>query len=139
MRSSGVAHMDTSCSETGQSDVSRERGMQIVLSGGGGGGGGNEGRKSNYNNNNESFSASFPMGEEAYHAMSWTSRWRDHEDRREVVSSSSSNSHEIANMDWRAVPPESENSSLVSQEASNMSEGLLSVNSVTDNQVSSLY
>ncbi|CAN6912697.1 unnamed protein product [Brassica oleracea] len=133
MRSSGVAHMDTSCSETGQSDVSRERGMQIVLSGGGGGGGGNEGRKSNYNNNNESFSASFPMGEEAYHAMSWTSRWRDHEERRSIMSSSSSNNHELANMEWGAVVPE--NYSWVSHQASNMSDGRISFHSFNDNQV----
>ena len=122
--------MDTSSSDTDHSEVSTGRGMEIVQRG-------DEGKKRI--NGNESFGASFPMGVEAYNAMSWTSRWRDHEDRREVVSSSSSNSHEIANMDWRAVPPESENSSLVSQEASNMSEGLLSVNSVTDNKVSSLY
>ena len=122
--------MDTSSSDTDHSEVSTGRGMEIVQRG-------DEGKKRI--NSNESFGASFPMGVEAYNEMSWTSRWRDHEDRREVVSSSSSNSHEIANMDWRAVAPESENSSLVSQEASNMSEGLLSVNSVTDNQVSSLY
>ena len=122
--------MDTSSSEMEQSEVSTGRRMEIVQRG-------DEGKKRI--NRNESFGASFPMGVEAYNAMSWTSRWRDHEERREVVSSSSSNSHEIANMDWRAVPPESENSSLGSQQASNTSEGLLSVNSVTDNQVSSLY
>lgn len=122
--------MDTSSSETDQSEVTRGRGgMQIVQSGG------NEGRKkSNYSNSNdESFSASFPMGTEAYHAMSWASKWRDHEDRREIMSSSSSNNHELANMDWGAVVPE--NYSWVSHQASNMSDGLLSVHSMTDNQV----
>lgn len=134
MRSSGVAQMDTSCSETGQSDLSRERGMQIVPSGGGGG---NEGRKSytNNNNNSESFSASFPMGEEAYHAMSWTSKWRDHEERRSFMSSSASNNHELANMEWGAVVPE--NYSWVSHQASNMSDGRISFHSFNDNQVDS--
>ncbi|CAF2036850.1 BnaA09g05690D [Brassica napus] len=122
---SEVVQMDTSSSEMEQSEVSTGRGMEIVQRG-------DEGKKRI--NRNESFGASFPMGVEAYNAMSWTSRWRDHEERREVVSSSSSNSHEIANMDWRAVAPESENSSLGSQQASNMSEGLFSVNSMTDNQ-----
>ncbi|CAF2036853.1 unnamed protein product [Brassica napus] len=51
MSRSTVVQMDTSSSETEQS--------------------GNEGKKSI--NSNESFSASFPMGAEAYHAMSWTS------------------------------------------------------------------
>lgn len=124
MSSSTVVQMDTSSSETDQSEVSRGRGMQIVQSG-------NEGKKNN--NNNESFSASFPMGAEAYHAMSWASKWRDHEDRREIMSSSSSNNHELANMDWGAVVPE--NYSWVSHQASNMSDGLLSVHSMTDNQV----
>uniref|UniRef100_A0A1J3I7R4 RING-type E3 ubiquitin transferase n=1 Tax=Noccaea caerulescens TaxID=107243 RepID=A0A1J3I7R4_NOCCA len=125
--SSAVVTMDTSSSETERSEVSRGRGMQIVQSG-------NEGKKNNSNNNNdESFSASFPMGTEAYHAMSWASKWRDHEDRREIMSSSSSNNHELANMDWGAVVPE--NYSWVSHQASNMSDGLLSVHSMTDNQV----
>ncbi|ESQ31779.1 hypothetical protein EUTSA_v10005349mg [Eutrema salsugineum] len=121
---SAVVHMDTSSSETDNSEVYGGRRMQIVNSG-------NEGKKNN--NNNESFSASFPMGAEAYHAMSWASKWRDHEDRREIMSSSSSNNHELANMDWGAVVPE--NYSWVSNHASNMSDGLLSVHSVTDNQV----
>ena len=95
---------------------------------------GNEGKKSI--NSNESFSASFPMGAEAYHAMSWTSKWRDHEDRREIMSSCSSNNHEVANMDWGSVVPE--NYSFVSHQASNMSDGLLSIHSMTDNHVSSL-
>lgn len=114
--------MDTSSSETDQEEVSRGRGMDIVHIG-------NEGKK----NKDESFSASFPMGTEAYNAMSWTSKWKDHEDRREIRSSSSSNNHELANMDWGAVVPE--NYSWVSHCASNMSDGLLSVHSVTDNQV----
>ncbi|CAN7089866.1 unnamed protein product [Brassica rapa subsp. narinosa] len=92
---------------------------------------GNEGKKSI--NSNESFSASFPMGAEAYHAMSWTSKWRDHEDRREIMSSCSSNNHEVANMDWGSVVPE--NYSFVSHQASNMSDGLLSIHSMTDNHV----
>ncbi|KFK27907.1 kinase family protein [Arabis alpina] len=124
MSSSTVVQMDTSSSDTDYSEVSRGRGMQIVQSG-------NEGRKNN--SNNESFSASFPMGVEAYNAMSWASKWKDHEDRREHMSSSSSNNQEIANMDWGAVVPE--NYSWVSQQASNMSDGLLSVHSMTDNQV----
>ncbi|KAG2240058.1 hypothetical protein Bca52824_091178 [Brassica carinata] len=117
--------MDTSFSETDQSEVSTGRGMQIVHSS-------NEGKKSI--NRNKSFSASFPKGVEAYNAMSWTSKWRDHEERREIASSCSSNSHERANMDWGAVAPGSENCSFVSHQASNMSEEVLSVNSVTDNQ-----
>uniref|UniRef100_M4F4C0 RING-type E3 ubiquitin transferase n=1 Tax=Brassica campestris TaxID=3711 RepID=M4F4C0_BRACM len=92
---------------------------------------GNEGKKSI--NSNESFSASFPMGAEAYHAMSWTSKWRDHEDRREIMSSCSSNNHEVANMDWGSVVPE--NYSFVSHQASNMSDGLLSIHSMTGNHV----
>ncbi|RID43830.1 hypothetical protein BRARA_I00666 [Brassica rapa] len=92
---------------------------------------GNEGKKSI--NSNENFSASFPMGAEAYHAMSWTSKWRDHEDRREIMSSCSSNNHEVANMDWGSVVPE--NYSFVSHQASNMSDGLLSIHSMTDNHV----
>lgn len=115
--------MDTSSSETDQSEVSTGRAMQIVPSGG------NEEKKSN--TSNESFSASFPMGAEAYHAMSFASKWRDHEDRRSIMSSSSSNNHDINNMDWGAVVPE--NYSFVSHQASNMSEGLLSVHSMTDN------
>ncbi|KAJ4887786.1 U-box domain-containing protein 52 [Raphanus sativus] len=122
--SSTVVQMDTSSSETDQSEVSTGRAMQIVPSNG------NEEKKSN--TSNESFSASFPMGaHEAYHAMSFASKWRDHEDRRSIMSSSSSNNHEIANMDWGAVVPE--NYSFVSNQASNMSEGLLSVHSMTDN------
>ncbi|KAL0718306.1 hypothetical protein Bca4012_067628 [Brassica carinata] len=122
---SEVVQMDTSFSETDQSEVSTGRGMQIVHSS-------NEGKKSI--NRNKSFSASFPKGVEAYNAMSWTSKWRDHEERREIASSCSSNSHERANMDWGAVAPGSENCSFVSHQASNMSEEVLSVNSVTDNQ-----
>ncbi|XP_013619378.1 PREDICTED: U-box domain-containing protein 52 [Brassica oleracea var. oleracea] len=121
--SSAVVQMDTSSSETDQSEVSTGRAMQIVPSGG------NEEKKST--TSNESFSASFPMGAEAYHAMSFASKWRDHEDRRSIMSSSSSNNHDITNMDWGAVVPE--NYSFVSHQASNMSEGLLSVHSVTDN------
>ncbi|CAN8251994.1 unnamed protein product [Cochlearia groenlandica] len=121
---SAVVQMDTSSSETDHSEVSR--GMQIVNSG-------HEGKKNNNNRNNESFSASFPMGAEAYNAMSWASKWRDHEDRRDIMSSSSSNNHDLANMDWGAVVPE--NCSWVSHQASNMSDGLLSVHSMTDNQV----
>ncbi|KAJ4877453.1 U-box domain-containing protein 52 [Raphanus sativus] len=104
MSRSTVVQMDRSSSETEQS--------------------GNEGKKSI--NSSEISSAS-------YHAMSWTSKWRDLEDRREIVSSSSSNNHELANMDWGAVVPE--NYSFVSHQASNMSDGLLSVHSLTDNQV----
>ncbi|XP_010483826.1 PREDICTED: U-box domain-containing protein 52 [Camelina sativa] len=122
MSTSAVVQMETSSSENDQEEVSRGRGMEIVQSG-------NEGKK----NKDESFSASFPMGTDAYHAMSWASKWRDHEDRREIMSSSSSNNHELANMDWGAVVPE--NYSFVSHCASNMSDGLLSVHSVTDNQV----
>ncbi|XP_010443973.1 PREDICTED: U-box domain-containing protein 52-like [Camelina sativa] len=122
MSTSVVVQMETSSSENDQEEVSRGRGMEIVQSG-------NEGKK----NKDESFSASFPMGTDAYHAMSWASKWRDHEDRREIMSSSSSNNHELANMDWGAVVPE--NYSFVSHCASNMSDGLLSVHSVTDNQV----
>ncbi|KAG7535080.1 Protein kinase domain [Arabidopsis thaliana x Arabidopsis arenosa] len=120
--SSAVVQMDTSSSETDQEEVSKGRGMEILHMA-------NEGNK----NKDESFSASFPMGTEAYHAMSWASKWRDHEDRRGIMSSSSSNNHELANMDWGAVVPE--NYSWVSHCASNMSDGLLSVHSVTDNQV----
>ncbi|CDY16812.1 BnaA09g05700D [Brassica napus] len=112
MSRSTVVQMDTSSSETEQS--------------------GNEGKKSI--NSNESFSASFPMGAEAYHAMSWTCKWRDHEDRREIMSSCSSNNHEVANMDWGSVVPE--NYSFVSHQAtSNMSDGLLSIHSMTGNHV----
>ncbi|CAH8280456.1 unnamed protein product [Arabidopsis lyrata] len=120
--SSAVVQMDTSSSGTDQEEVSTGRGMEIVHSG-------IEGKK----NKDESFSASFPMGTEAYNSMSWTSKWRDHEDRREIRSSSSSNNHDLANMDWGAVVPE--NYSWVSHCASNMSDGLLSVHSITDNQV----
>lgn len=123
--SSAVVQMDTSSSGTDQEEVSTGRGMEIVHSG-------IEGKK----NKDESFSASFPMGTEAYNSMSWTSKWRDHEDRREIRSSSSSNNHDLANMDWGAVVPE--NYSWVSHCASNMSDGLLSVHSITDNQVSFL-
>ncbi|EOA14619.1 hypothetical protein CARUB_v10027877mg [Capsella rubella] len=122
MSTSAVIQMETSSSEADQEEVSRGRGMEIVQSG-------NEWTK----NKDESFSASFPMGTEAYHAMSWASKWRDHENRREIMSSSSSNNHDLANMDWGAVVPE--NYSFVSHCASNMSDGLLSVHSVTDNQV----
>ncbi|KAL0718307.1 hypothetical protein Bca4012_067629 [Brassica carinata] len=94
MSGSEVVQMDTSSSETERSEISGESVMQIVRSG-------YEGKRNS--SSSESFSASFPMGLEAYHAMSWTSKWRDHEDRREIVSSCSSNNHEIANMDWGAV------------------------------------
>ncbi|KAL1215045.1 U-box domain-containing protein 52 [Cardamine amara subsp. amara] len=119
---SAVVQMETSSSDTDHEEVSRGRRMEIVDSG-------NEEKK----NKDESFSVSFPMGTEAYHAMSWASKWRDHEDRREIMSSSSSNNHELANLDWGAVVPE--NYSWVSRCASNMSDGLLSVHSMTDNQV----
>lgn len=122
MSSSAVVQMDTSSSGTEQEEVSTGRGMEIV--------------RSDYEekkNKDESFSASFPMGTEAYHAMSWASKWRDHEDRREIMSSSSSNNHDLANMDWGAVVPE--NYSWVSHQASNISDGLLSFHSVNDNQV----
>ncbi|CAH8354006.1 unnamed protein product [Eruca vesicaria subsp. sativa] len=130
MSSNAVVQMDTSSNETEeQSEVSRESRLQIVPSGGGGGN--DQWKRSN--NNNESFSASFPMGEEAYHAMSWTSRWRDHEERRSIMSSSSSNNHDLANMEWGAVVPE--NYSFVSHQASNMSDGRISFHSFNDNQV----
>ncbi|KAG2240054.1 hypothetical protein Bca52824_091174 [Brassica carinata] len=124
MSGSEVVQMDTSSSETERSEISGESVMQIVRSG-------YEGKRNS--SSSESFSASFPMGLEAYHAMSWTSKWRDHEDRREIVSSCSSNNHEIANMDWGAVVPD--NYSFVSPRTSNMSDGLLSVHSMTDNHV----
>ncbi|KAG2278357.1 hypothetical protein Bca4012_041319 [Brassica carinata] len=117
-----VVQMDSSSSETEQSEVSGESVMQIVWSG-------YEGKRNS--SGSESFSASFPMGLEAFHAMSWTSKWRDHEERREIMSSCSSNT--ISNMDWGAVVPD--NCSFVSPRTSNMSDGLLSVHSVTDNHV----
>ncbi|KAF8048479.1 hypothetical protein N665_2496s0004 [Sinapis alba] len=124
MSSSEVVQMDTSSSETERSEISRESVMQIVRSG-------HEGKRNS--SSSESFSSSFPMGLEAYHAMSWTSKWRDHEERREIVSSCSSNNHEIASMDWGAVVPD--NYSFVSHRTSYMSDGLLSVHSMTDNHV----
>ncbi|KAF3568851.1 hypothetical protein DY000_02011467 [Brassica cretica] len=122
MSGSEVVQMDSSSSETEQSEVSGESVMQIVRSG-------YEGKRNS--SSSESFSASFPMGLEAFHAMSWTSKWRDHEERREIMSSCSSNT--ISNMDWGAVVPD--NCSFVSPRTSNMSDGLLSVHSVTDNHV----
>lgn len=118
--------MDTSSSDTDHSEVSTGRGMEIVQRG-------DEGKKRI--NSNESFGASFPMGVEAYNEMSWTSRWRDHEERRSIMSSSSSNNHEQANMEWGAVVPE--NYSWVSHQASNMSDGRISFHSFNDNQVDS--
>ena len=118
--------MDSSSSETEQLEVSGESVMQIVRSG-------YEGKRNS--SGSESFSASFPMGLEAFHAMSWTSKWRDHEERREIMSSCSSNT--ISNMDWGAVVPD--NCSFVSPRTSNMSDGLLSVHSVTDNHVSESF
>ncbi|KAF3500825.1 hypothetical protein F2Q69_00039975 [Brassica cretica] len=117
MSGSEVVQMDSSSSETEQLEVSGESVMQIVRSG-------YEGKRNS--SGSESFSASFPMGLEAFHAMSWTSKWRDHEERREIMSSCSSNT--ISNMDWGAVVPD--NCSFVSPRTSNMSDGLLSVHSV---------
>ncbi|XP_010546147.1 PREDICTED: U-box domain-containing protein 52 [Tarenaya hassleriana] len=71
---------------------------------------------------------------ETYHLPSWGSRWRDLEERREIMSSSSSNNREIVSMDWGTTIPD--NSSWTSHQASNMSEELLSMHSVADNQVS---
>ncbi|XP_018438449.1 U-box domain-containing protein 52-like [Raphanus sativus] len=113
MSSSATVQMDmmSSCETDQQLEVSTCRAMQT------------EERKSN--TSNESFSASF------------ASKWRDHEDWRSIRSSSSSNNHEIANMEWGVVVPENY-SRVSSDQGSNMSDGLLSFNSMTDNNKANL-
>ncbi|XP_010548832.1 PREDICTED: U-box domain-containing protein 52-like [Tarenaya hassleriana] len=70
---------------------------------------------------------------ETFPVMSWSSRWREAEERGEILSSTASNNYELANIDWGTILPDSFSS--VSHQPSFMSEGLLSVHSFTDNQV----
>ncbi|KAJ0228708.1 U box domain-containing protein [Hirschfeldia incana] len=129
MSSSTTVQMYMSSCEMDQLVVSTWRAMQIALS--------FEHDEKKSNTSSESFSAPFPMGAEPYHAMNFASKWRDHEDRRSIMSSSSSNNHEIANMEWGAVVPQNY-SQVSSHQGSNMSDGLLSVNSMTDNNQANL-